>query len=153
VERDGAGPLRVRGGFGYQDSEGLRQTVIGELTWRLDPERALTLVAEHQHVRMGGGPGFDLGAYDQEIVELEFAAAPRWSAAGILEVNNKYREQRAPDEEAGPFPAVKLTYVSPRGTQLSLWAGRRQAGQLCSGGVCKYEPAFSGVELTGLIRY
>ncbi len=153
LEKEDLGPLELRSAFDYMDSEGLRQTVIAEVGWHLDPVHVLTVTGEHQHVRVGGGPGFDLGAYDQQIVELEFAAAPRWSVAGILELNNKYPEQRAPDEEEGPFPAVQLTYGTMRGTQLSLWAGQRQAGQLCSGGVCKFEPEFEGVELMGIVRY
>ena len=56
-------------------------------------------------------------------------------------------------EKAGPFPAVQVSYASPAGARLALWAGKRQAGYLCAGGVCKYEPAFEGVELTGTLRY
>ena len=57
-------------------------------------------------MRLGGGQGFDLGAYDQQWFKLEYETAPRWAFAAILEINNKYDEQRElPDEEKGPFPA------------------------------------------------
>mgnify|MGYP001068835438 CR=1 FL=1 len=153
VERERWGDLRLRAGFGYRDNEGLRQTVVAEATWFLGERHSLGLEVEHQHVRLGGGTGFDLGAYDEEFLKLELAAAPTWTVAGILELNNKYEEQRAFGEKAGPFPAVQLTYTTETGAYLSLWAGRRQAGYLCAGGVCKYEPAFEGVELTGTVRY
>jgi hypothetical protein len=119
----------------------------------MDARRSLTLEAEHQHVRLGGGPGFDLGAYDEEFLKLEFGVAPAWSAAAILETNNKYAEQRSFREQAGPFPAAQLDYTTADGARLALWAGKRQAGFLCAGGVCKYEPAFDGVELTATLRY
>ena len=147
------GAFSLRSGFGYRESEGLRQTVVAEVGWRLDSRRSLALEVEHQHVRLGGGVGFDLGAYDEEFLKLEFSVAPAWSAAAILEVNNKYVEQRVFGEQAGPFPAAQLDYTTADGARLALWAGRRQAGYLCAGGVCKYEPAFEGVELTVTLRY
>lgn len=153
VERERRGPLRWRGAFGYRDSEGLRQTAVAELTWFLDDARSLSFEGEHQHVRPRGGAGFDPGAYDEELVKLEYAVAPAWAAAAMLEANNKYELQRQFGEKPGPFPAVQVSYVSPAGARLALWAGKRQAGYLCAGGVCKYEPAFEGVELTGTVRY
>jgi thiol-disulfide isomerase/thioredoxin len=152
-EKERFGDFRLKGGFGYQDSEGLRQTAVAELTWFLTGSRSLSLQAEHQHVRLGGGPGFDLGAYDEQWFKLEYETAPRWSFAAILETNNKFEEQRQTDEKAGPFPAGQVTYTISRGGNLNLWAGKRQAGYLCSGGVCKFEPAFAGVELFGVFRY
>jgi hypothetical protein len=160
VERDGLGDLRLRAGFGYQDNEeqhlssmGLRQTVVVDATLYLDPVHSLTLVAEHQHVRLGGGEDYDLGAYDQQYLKLELASAPRWSIAGMVELNNKYDAQMASDERHGPFPAGEISYTTESGSSLTLWAGKRQAGQLCSGGVCKVEPAFEGIELMGIVRY
>ena len=150
---DRIGDLRVRGGFGYQDKEGLRQTAMLEATWFATPRRSLTLQAEHQHVRPDGRPGVDPGAYDEDWFKLEYEAAPTWAFAAILEVNNKYAEQMAPDEQEGPFPAGQVTYTLARGGNLNLWFGERQAGYLCAGGVCKYEPAFAGVEFFGVFRY
>jgi thiol-disulfide isomerase/thioredoxin len=152
-EKDRLGDFRLVGGFAYQESEGLRQTVMGEISWLATPTRSLTLQAEHQHVRLGGGTGFDLGAYDEQWFKLEYETAPRWAFSAILEINNKYDEQRGPDEEEGPFPAGQITYTISRGGNLNLWAGKRQEGFLCSGGVCKREPAFQGVELFGVFRY
>jgi len=153
VEKERLGDFRLKGGFGYQDSEGLRQTVVGELTWFATSTRSLSLQAEHQHVRLGGGPGFDLGAYDEQWFKLEYEMAPLWAFAAILETNNKFEEQRHPGEEEGPFPAGQISYTLTRGGNLNLWAGKRQAGFLCSGGVCKFEPAFEGVEFFGVFRY
>lgn len=153
LDQERLGDFRLRGGFGYRESEGLRQTAVAEVAWRLDARRSLTLEAEHQHVRLGGGAGFDLGAYDEEFLKLELGVAPAWSLAAILEVNDKYPEQRAFGERPGPFPAAQLAYTTADGARVALWGGKRQAGYLCAGGVCKYEPAFEGVELTATLRY
>ena len=153
IEKERWGDFHLRGGFGYRESEGLRQTLVGEATWFLDERHSLSLQAEHQHVRLGGGPGFDLGAFDEEFLKLELGVAPTWTVAGILELNNKYREQRGFGEREGPFPALQLTYTTELGAHFTLWAGKRQAGYLCAGGVCKYEPAFEGAELSGIVRF
>ncbi len=153
LEREAGDGWRMRGAFGYRDSEGLRQVGVGEIVWRATPRSSLGLTIEHQHVRMGGGPGFDLGAYDEQFLKLEYGRAPSWTVAGVLEMNNKYAEQRAFGEKAGPFPALQIAHATREGARLSLWAGKRQAGYLCAGGVCKFEPAFEGVELTGTLRY
>jgi len=152
--KDRLGDFRVLGAFGYQDSEGLRQTVMGEVTWFATSTRSLTLQAEHQHVRLGQVPGRNLGAYDEQWFKLEYETAPRWAFAAILEINNKFEEQRLlAGEEEGPFPAGQITYTLSQGGNLNLWAGKRQEGFLCSGGVCKLEPAFEGVEFFGVFRY
>ncbi len=153
IQKDNVGPFRLTGGFGYQENEGLRQTMVGEITWMVTDTHSWTLQAEHQHVRLGGGTGYDLGAYDVDWFKLEYETAPRWAFAAMLEINNKYDEQRPANEEAGPFLSGQVTYTISRGGNLNLWLGSRQAGYLCSGGVCKFEPAFEGVELYGLFRY
>ena len=147
------GPLRLTGGFGYQDQEGLSQTAVAEVVWFLDTVHSLTLQAEHQHVRPDLQDNVDEGAYDEDWFSLEFTMAPTWSFTGFFEVNNKFDEQRAPNEEDGPFPAGQVTYSITRGGNLNIWAGKRQAGFICSGGVCKFEPAFEGVEFFGVFRY
>ncbi len=151
--REQDGGLGVNAALGFQDSEGLRQTAAVDVTWGGAGRAGWSLQAEHQHVRMGGGAGFDLGAYDQQWLKLECATTFDWTLGAVVELNNKYEAQRSPGEDAGPFVALQATRRLAGGATLSLWAGERQQGFLCSGGVCKYEPAFSGLELTGTLRW
>lgn len=144
--------VTLAAGVGFQDSEGLRQSIAAEVAWP-GPGGTWQLQAEHQHVRMGGGAGFDLGAYDQQWFKLECALPRRWTLSAIVETNNKYESQRSPRESAGPFPAMQATRGLDGGATVTVWAGERQEGFLCSGGVCKYEPAFSGVEFYGTLRW
>lgn len=154
LEKQRIGDLRLRGAFGYQEADGFYQTAVGEVTWLAGETRSVTLQAQHQHVRLRGGPGFSLGAFDQQFLEIEYATAPHWTFAAVVELNNKYPEQRLlPGEEEGPFPAASISYVATSGHTITLWAGKRQAGRICTGGVCKFEPAFRGMELSGTFRF
>ncbi len=153
IKHDSGGALALRGGFAYQENEGRRQTVVGELVWRETTTRSWTFQAEHQHVRLGSGRGFNLGAFDIEWFKLELETPPHWALVAVLETNNKYPEQRGLTEEKGPFPAGQITYTFNDGGNFNVWFGKRQEGFLCSGGVCKFEPAFSGVEMYGTFRY
>jgi cytochrome c biogenesis protein CcmG/thiol:disulfide interchange protein DsbE len=153
VQKDHLGPFKITAGFGYQEAENIHQTVVGELIWKATDSTSWTLQAEHQHVRLEEGYGFDMGTFDTQWFKLEFESAPTWAVAAFLETSNKVDEQRQPTEEEGPFPAGQITYTLSQGGNLNLWFGKRQAGYLCSGGVCKFEPAFNGMEFFGLFRY
>lgn len=150
LEQEHIGDFRVRGGFGYQDSEGaMRQTVVADATWHQSDKMAWTAQFEHQHVRLGV-----LGEYDQQWMKLELELPPQWTLTAIAETNNKYDAQNDPGEIPGDFfPAGQISYTLQGGGNLNLWFGKRQAGQLCAGGVCKFEPAFEGVEFYGIFRY
>ncbi|MBD3222520.1 redoxin domain-containing protein [bacterium] len=150
IEQEHLGDFRVRGGFGYQDSEGaIRQTVVADATWHASDAMAWTAHFEHQHVRFGV-----LGEYDQQWMKLELELPPQWTVTAIAETNNKYDAQFDAGEIKGDFfPAGHITYTLSGGGNLNLWFGKRQAGQLCAGGVCKFEPAFEGVEFYGVFRY
>ena len=159
--KEQVGPFRLLGASNYQDvryeDKGIHDTVIGDITWFIYVVLSVDLVVEYQHTRSGTTtlPDgiLDLGTYETLFFILEYAFAPKWTFAGILETDNKYPSQRTFGEKEGPFPAFNVSYTSPFGSTLSLWAGKRQAGQVCVGGVCKNEPAFEGVELFGIIRF
>ena len=150
LEREHLGPFRLRGAFGYQDGEGaIRQTVAGDATWYMSEAMAWTVMAEQQHVRLGV-----LGAYDQQWFKLALDLPPRWTFDAMLETNNKHPAQFDEGEIRGDvFASGQVTYSLQGGGNLNLWFGKRQAGQLCAGGVCKFEPAFEGVEFFGIFRY
>ncbi len=160
VENEKSGDFRYRAGVDWRevhDKQLLRDleylTLVGELTWHADARRSWTLKLEQQHVSDPGTGFGGLGAYNQQFTTLEYALAPHWTIAAILETNDKVESQRDFLEEEGPFPAAQISYVSEGGALFTLWAGKRLGGYLCAGGVCKFEPAFEGVELFGTIRY
>jgi len=150
VEKDHLGNFRIRGGFDYQDSEGtVRKAFVTDGSWYINDGMTLNAQFEQQHVEAGV-----LGAYDQQWMKLELELPPRWTLDAIAETNNKYEAQFDPGEIVGDFfPSGQITYTLTGGGNLNLWFGQRQAGQLCAGGVCKFEPAFEGVEFYGIFRY
>ena len=165
IEKEDLGSYRVRGACGYQDvtyeSKGENLFIIGELNWDIGGASSLTVQFEHQHNKLGprdqpllGGILYP-GAFDIQYYTLEFAQAPHWTIATMFETNNKTlpEQQTEPGEKEGPFPAATISYATSGGGNFTLWAGKRQAGQLCTGGVCKREPAFEGVEFYGVFRF
>ena len=69
---------------------------------------------------------------------LEFSVAPRWSFfasdmynAGMTKIH---------------YYSGGVSYSRSR-TRIQLSYGRNRAGYICSGGVCRYSPAYTGVNL------
>jgi len=160
VERREWGPWFVRAGLDRRDvydvdlqREQRLWTVVGEAVWHRDARHAVSLKLEQQHVEDTGNGFGSRGEFNQQFTTLEYSVSPRWTWAAILETNDKYPAQRDSREAAGPFPAVQISYATDGGSQFTLWAGKRLGGYFCAGGVCKYEPAFEGVELFGTVRY
>ncbi len=149
-EQGHIGDFRLRSGIDYQESEGtIRQSICVDGSWYGMERLTWTAQFEQQHVDAGV-----LGEYDQQWMKLEMELPPRWTFDAILETNNKYEAQFDPDEIKGStFPSGQVTYTLNGGGNLNVWFGKRQAGQLCAGGVCKFEPAFQGVEFYGIFRY
>ena len=48
---------------------------------------------------------------------------------------------------------IQVGYKIGEHTDISILAGSRQAGNICIGGVCRYEPEFSGIELKMFTRF
>lgn len=160
LERDGLGPFHVRAGFDVRDvydknlfRDERFTTVVGEILWHADAVSSWSLKVEQQHVEDSGTEFGGFGAFDRQFFTLEYSRAPRWSLTALLETDNKYDAQRETFEDGGPYPALQATLVTGDGSTLNLWAGKRLGGYLCAGGVCKYEPAFEGVEFFGTLRY
>lgn len=51
------------------------------------------------------------------------------------------------------FVSVTAALKLPRGHELRLFSGDSRGGLKCSGGVCKYVPAFQGIRLESVIRF
>lgn len=166
LQKEALGRYRIRGACGYQDvtleHKGINRFIIGEFVWNLDETRSVTIQVEHQHTELGprdrtddlGGILYP-GVFDTQLYILEFAVAPHWTFASLFETNNKVlpEQQTEPGEKEGPFPAATVSYTTSSSGIYSVWIGKRQAGQVCTGGVCKREPAFEGVELFWVLRY
>jgi thiol-disulfide isomerase/thioredoxin len=155
IEKDEMGPFHWRVAFHNAKSEGKDLNAgIGELIWKKNSIESWTFKGEQQFVELTSNENYDLGSFNQQFMMLEYGRAPHWAVSGILELNDIHEDQLLfIQEKEGPFLASQISYVSDNGALFTLWAGKRQAGYLCAGGVCKVEPAFQGVELTGTFHY
>jgi len=97
--------------------------------------------------------GFDAKQYKQDRNDwisalIELNLSPHWSFA----LNDMYNINPA-DEDADPnknilkqhFYGMYAAYKN-KAQKYSIFYGRRVDGIVCVGGVCRYEPAFSGLQ-------
>ena len=120
-------------------------TPIFESTYSLDPANSLRFVFQHRHTK-----SHSFGEFDNHMYSLEFARSPRFTMSLVGEWTNMSEIQK------------KLKHVSKRNNMwlfgqldvnispnhdLSVMYGSRQAGFLCAGGVCRFEPEFEGIEV------
>lgn len=87
--------------------------------------------------------------YDQ-VVQLEYLRSPNISVSLVTEM--KTSEPKPGEIKRDFWGFVMFGYKLASHTDLSLLIGTRQAGNICVGGVCRYEPEFEGVELKVLTR-
>ena len=106
----------------------------------------IKVVLEHQHVT-------DITTteeYYSDVINIEYLRSPNFSIAVVAEVQTKEPEPGNTVRKFWGF--VQTGYKIGGHSDISLLVGTRQAGNICIGGVCRYEPAFQGVELKLLTR-
>ena len=106
----------------------------------------IKIILEHQQVD-------DLSTdekYYTDVVTLEYLRSPNFSVALVSELQTTEPE---PDNVISKYYGfIQTTYKIGGYADVSLLIGSRQAGNICIGGVCRYEPEFKGVELKLLTR-
>ena len=88
--------------------------------------------------------------YYTDVLSLEYLRSPNFSVAVVSELQTREPEQDRIVRRYWGF--IQATYKIGGHSDISLLIGTRQAGNICIGGVCRYEPAFQGVELKVLTR-
>jgi len=130
--------------FGYSE-EGVTATKsvtpILEAVYTLDEINSLRLIGEHQHVtvRTTGERYFD------NVITLEYQRSPGLALSIVGEMQT--HEPTAGSIEREFWFLGQATFEISTHTDASVVIGSRQAGNFCIGGVCRYEPAFKGIEL------
>jgi hypothetical protein len=106
----------------------------------------IKVVLEHQHVTDRA----TTEEYYSDVLNIEYLRSPNFSIAVVAEVQTKEPETDRIVRKFWSF--VQAGYKIGGHTDISLLVGTRQAGNICIGGVCRYEPAFQGIELKLLTR-
>lgn len=106
----------------------------------------IKLIIEHQHTTNRSTSE----QYFTDVVSIEYLRSPKFSVALVTEMQTKEPEEGETKRNFWGF--IQFGYKIGQHSDVSILMGTRQAGNICIGGVCRYEPAFEGVELKLLTR-
>ena len=158
VEQDLGGDVVAVGALSYQRSFDSIETPdplltlwtpIANLRLPLGDRYGLHLQYEHQHASADR-----LGSFDTEFAVIEWSRSPNLTASFLAEFSNKSDTQlELQSESETTFFAGEITYQLFQQHDITLFLGARNAGFVCVGGVCRYEPAFDGAELRLTSRF
>ena len=135
--------------FGYNEELSTNTknlTPILENRFYFGEVNTIKLILEHQQVTNRT----TTEEYFSDVVEVEYLRSPNFSFAVVAELQTKEPEQDRIVRKFWGF--VQAGYKIGNHSDISLLLGTRQAGNICIGGVCRYEPAFKGVELKIMTR-
>lgn len=114
-------------------------TGFAEVTYRITTKKSVRVEAEYQNTKQ------DLGSWAYLL--LEYNIAPRWSFTLADMYNVEPRHAGVKTGEKGQhYPYVFMAY-SQGPHRITLAYVKQTEGINCTGGVCRYEPAFSGVKI------
>ena len=121
-------------------------TPILESRFYFDEVNTIKVILEHQHVTDKS----TTEEYYTDVVALEYLRSPNFSVALVTEMQTTEPETDNIIRKFYGF--IQSTYKIGGYADISVLVGSRQAGNICIGGVCRYEPEFKGVELKLLTR-
>ncbi len=120
----------------------IANTVFGEATYKLSQRKSLRIEAQYLKTKQ------DLGSFANGLLEYNFAPLSV-SVGDMVNVNPGFRNQPAAGES---FKLVHYWNIfcaySHNNTRFTAGYIRQVEGVNCTGGVCRVEPAFSGMRLT-----
>ncbi|MFZ4544586.1 MAG: DUF6029 family protein [Saprospiraceae bacterium] len=110
-------------------------TVYTDFLYKFSKKRSIRAELQHMLTKQ------DYGSWWYGLVEL--SAAPHW----VLTVADMYNYHPKKTAKALHYPTVSLAYTY-HSTRLTLSYVKQVEGVVCTGGICRLEPAFSGVRMT-----
>lgn len=136
--------------FGYSEeltSSTKNFTPILDVRYSLNDRNTIRLIYEHQQTNVSI-TGED---YYNQALTLEFLHSPDLvlSFNGTMET----KEPTPGRKVRKTWKFLQLSYKLGNHSDIILLYGSRQAGNICVGGVCRYEPEFNGLELKMYTRF
>ena len=119
-----------------------------DVLYKFDRKKSLRIEVQYMDTKQ------DYGSWLFGLAE--FAIAPHWtftiSDMFNIKPNPKKDKSEIPEDKNGNkiklhYPRVDIFYAF-KGNRFSLSYVKQVDGIICTGGICRYEPAFSGVKLT-----
>jgi uncharacterized protein DUF6029 len=128
------------------NTENITPLIMGEYKW--DDINEIHMELQHQHVKNT----YDKSEFDDELIVLEYTRSPFLNLTFVGEYSNKSELVTATEDKSyWIYGQVTLSFLESQ--QISLLYGSRQAGFVCVGGVCRFEPEFDGLEIKLLSRF
>lgn len=109
-------------------------TPFVEYVYKLSPKRSLSVQAQYMETEQ------DFGSW--AFLQLEYAIAPKWSFA----VSDMYNTRPAHNEEGQHYYNFFVAHTLGANRFSAAWV-KQVEGINCTGGVCRYEPAFNGLRV------
>ncbi|HEY7728258.1 MAG TPA: DUF6029 family protein, partial [Candidatus Eisenbacteria bacterium] len=124
-------------------------TPVADLRMPVGERHGLHLQYEHQHASSDR-----LGSFDTDFWVIEGTRSPNLTASILIEHSNKSELQLELQNESNyQFLAGEISYQLFQRHDITFFYGARNAGFVCVGGVCRFEPAFDGAELRLTTRF
>ncbi|MDR3666990.1 MAG: DUF6029 family protein [Ignavibacteriaceae bacterium] len=106
----------------------------------------INFIIEHQQTRNRT----TLEHYYEDVFTLEYLRSPKFSVSLVSEIDTHEPDPGRIVRTLWNF--IQFGYNIFGQTDINLLIGSRQAGAICIGGVCRYEPEFHGVEFKMVTR-
>ena len=122
-----------------------------DFLYKLDRKKAIRFEGQYMHLEKEQGVLGDYGNWAFGLVE--YSIAPNWTFT-ISDMYNIKPGKLAPPENAAPSEKEKKhyprfdVYYTFKTNRFSLSYVKQVEGIVCSGGICRLEPAFSGVKVS-----
>jgi hypothetical protein len=123
-------------------------TTIVDPQYELSDRDLVHLSWQHQHTKNC----FDLSEYDTELFQIEYSRSPYGSLALVGAYTNQFKLNNV-DMHRHTWLYGQLTLNFWHNQELQILYGSRQAGFVCVGGICRYEPEFRGIEVRVVNRF
>ena len=125
--------------------------VVGDVTYKFNPRYSLRAELQYlysDHVKPNDRELADEAGTDWLAFLLEFNIAPKWSFffSDMMNFDRVYPENGVNVTSTIHYPSGGFSFTKSR-TRIQLSFGRNRQGFVCSGGVCREQPAFTGVSL------
>ena len=136
--------------FGYneeRDTDTRNVTPILENIFYFNEINTIKFTIEHQQTTVN----LTSEKYYDDAVTLEYLRSPDFSVSVVSEMQTREPESGKTLRKFWSF--IQCGYKIGDHTDVSILFGSRQAGNICIGGVCRYEPEFSGIEFKMFTRF
>lgn len=136
--------IHLAAGLGYKKEIATNTesfTPIFDIKYFIDDYNALRGIIEHQQT----SDKLTDEKYFDDVILLEYTNSPDISISLVSEMLTS--EPLPGNRVRRMWNFIQFGYQLAEHTDLTLLIGSRQAGNICIGGVCRYEPEFRGVEL------